>query len=126
MGGARNRRPRALAAIGLTLLLASPGTAQVPSRCVKGSIGPGGCDSIRPLDADPGPLGIDLPPELAPRPDPLADRPAGPAIAPLRMPGLVLRIGPAPALRDPAMGRDPRAVQSFQTPYVFDGRALMR
>ena len=127
MGGGRGgghhgwRAPAA--AVALALALATAAAAQVPRRCVPGSIGPGGCDSIRPTDADPGPLGIDLPPELQPPTGPLGGRATqrlGPRPEALRLDPL------APAPRDPAMGRDPRAVQSFQTPYVRDGRARTR
>ena len=123
MSGGRCGWAWALAALALALAWPAAGAAQVPSRCVPGSIGPGGCDSIRPLDADPGPLGLDLPPELAPRAEPRGAR-------------LIERYGPAPAARlspvprlappAPPVGRDPRAVQSFQTPYVSDGRTRMR
>lgn len=132
-----SRRPARLGPVALLLALAlgmppGEGAAQVPGRCVPGSIGPGGCASIRPQDQPPDLPEFALPSQL--------DRLLGPGPAALADPsdlrrrsGGIERLDPwapgtepgdpLPALRplgEPAPGRDPRALRSYQTPYVLD------
>lgn len=125
-------RPGLALALALLPLLAAPAVAQSRPPCVPGSIGPGGCDSIRPQDRPP-----DLP-DFAREPLP-SDTPLDPRRGAL----LELR-GATPAERDrllerqelervrrrgdsvlpppraTGVGRDPEAVQGFQAPYALD------
>ncbi len=116
-------RPPLRAAIAAAIVLGAtaPGAASAAPPCVPGSIGPSGCASIRPEDLRserPGVPALDPDLPLGPAADPATRRaddlrelsPADPGVLRLE------RTAP----RDPAMGRDPRAVQSFQTPYIFD------
>ena len=106
----------------LTLLLAA---GPAPARdCIAGSIGPGGCGSIRPGD---------LPPEL-PGQRPLPDL-SLPTDVPLGVSRgerdellelrALRRVRPRgdsvlPPVTEPPMGRDPQALQRFQAPYRLD------
>ena len=112
------RRPWPAAALALAaalLLLGAFGAARAEPPCVPGSIGPSGCASIRPLDERTERPGVEKAPdlELEERTRRLVER-----YGRLEGPG-VLRTGPDVS-RAPMSGRDPGAVQSFQTPYSFE------
>ena len=130
-GGLAARRAVAWTAVALVLCLARPeaGIAQAHGLCVPGSIGPGGCDSIRPQDQPEDPFALDL---VLPSDQPLDPRRGalrdldGVDLERLRRlglaePGLLRRVRPTlPPPPDPALGRDPRALRSFQAPYASD------
>lgn len=121
------------AALAVTALAAPDGaSAQSRDRCVPGSIGPGGCDSIRPQDQPP-----DLPDfarERLPSDVPLDTergalldlRGATPGererLLELRELERVRRRGDSvlPLPRATVPGRNPEALQDFQAPYAFD------
>ena len=117
---ARGRTARLrVAAIAVAAFQVAAVAASAEPPCVPGSIGPSGCDSIRPEDERTERLGVEPAPDLESGVEQRSERlvefhgvsPAG-SVEVLRLDRTVPR--------DPAMGRDPRAVQSFQTPYIFE------
>ena len=121
MRAGRPRRPARRAAVAAALLALAPGAAPAEPPCVPGSIGPRGCASISPSEARTERPGVpSLDPDL--EFDPMAELDARGATQPdgARQAGPgVLRLEPG-ARGGATVGRDPRAVQSFQTPYSFD------